>query len=221
MVHGGLPRQHSCGTYYLEVYWPCAGGLSAVNAIGTQMRDPINSGLTRWRMADAGRDCRTRLAKPNSQFLGANADTEILRIHFFCSADHMQDWQPYPVDPYSCYMRDHIFSLTVHLVHYSLTTTVLFLFVFFCFLSSHLWSMDLIITILPVVNKDLPISPRFTPCQFLWRCKFSTPTTRQPMVEFYLLTFPRFPLRKNTNPTLVRIELTTFALLIAGVQVTY
>ena len=32
---------------YLEVYWPCAGGLSAVNAIGTQLRDPLNSGLTR------------------------------------------------------------------------------------------------------------------------------------------------------------------------------
>ena len=23
-------------------------------------------------------------------------------IHFFCSADHKQDWQSYPVDPYSC-----------------------------------------------------------------------------------------------------------------------
>ena len=58
--------------------------------------------------------------------------------------------------------------------------------------------MDLIIiTILPVVIKDLPISPRFTPYDFLSRCKFSTPTTRQPMVGFYLLTFPRFPLRKN------------------------
>ena len=32
---------------YLEVYCPCAGGLSAVNAIGTQLRDPIISGLTR------------------------------------------------------------------------------------------------------------------------------------------------------------------------------
>ena len=83
---------------YLEVYWPCAGGLSAVNAIGTQLRDPINSRLTRRRLAvlniimdaaaeigrnpackhqiqteygdeqaDAGRDCRTRLARPNSQ----------------------------------------------------------------------------------------------------------------------------------------------------------
>ena len=69
-----------------------------MNAIGTQLRDPINSGLTRWRLAvlsitidaaaeigrnpvckhqiqpeygdeqaDAGRDCQTRLARPNSQ----------------------------------------------------------------------------------------------------------------------------------------------------------
>ena len=28
-------------------------------------------------------------------------------INFPCSADHeQQDWQPYPVDPYSCYMCD-------------------------------------------------------------------------------------------------------------------
>ena len=59
--------------------------------------------------------------------------------------------------------------------------------------------MDLIITILPVVTKDLPISTRFTPYIFLSRCKFSTLTTRQPMVEFYLLTFPRFPLRKKEH----------------------
>ena len=80
---------------YLEVYSPCAGGLSAVNAIGTHLRDPINLGLTRWRMAvslddaaelgrnpvskhqiqpeygdeqaDAGRDGWTRLARPNPQ----------------------------------------------------------------------------------------------------------------------------------------------------------
>ena len=82
----------------VEVYWPCAGGLSGVNAIGAQLRDPINSGLTQWRLAvfniimdaaaeigrnpvckhqiqpeygdeqaDAGRDCRTRLARPSSQ----------------------------------------------------------------------------------------------------------------------------------------------------------
>ena len=54
--------------------------------------------------ADAGRDCRTK-------FSGANAYRE--SIHFLpCSADHVQDWQPYPVDPYSsCYMCDHTYIL--------------------------------------------------------------------------------------------------------------
>ena len=63
-------------------------------------------------------------------------------IIFPCSADHEQDWQPYPVDPYSAICDDH--------THTS-------------------------------------------------RCKFSTLTTRQPMVEFYFLTFPRFPLRKKEH----------------------
>ena len=38
---------------------------------------------------DVGRDCRTRLARPN---------------HFPRSADHEQDWQPYPFDPDLYYM---------------------------------------------------------------------------------------------------------------------
>ena len=33
--------------------------------------------------------------------------------------------------------------------------------------------MGLNVAILPVVTKDLPISPRFTPYEFLSRCKFS------------------------------------------------
>ena len=59
--------------------------------------------------------------------------------------------------------------------------------------------MDFIITILPEVTKDLPISTRFTPSDFLSRYKFSTVTTRQPMVGFYLLALPRFPLRKKEH----------------------
>ena len=47
-------------------------------------------------------------------------------IHFRCSADHEQDWQPYPVDPYT-----------------------------YCN-----------VAILPVVTKDLPISPRSSPTIF-------------------------------------------------------
>ena len=30
-------------------------------------------------------------------------------IHFPCSADHEQDWQPYPVDPYSAVYDDHTY----------------------------------------------------------------------------------------------------------------
>ena len=29
-------------------------------------------------------------------------------IRFFCSADHVQDWQPYTVDPYFCYICHNI-----------------------------------------------------------------------------------------------------------------
>ena len=30
-------------------------------------------------------------------------------IHFPCSADHDQDWQPYPVDPYFAICDDHTY----------------------------------------------------------------------------------------------------------------
>ena len=46
LVHGDAKAATRCWTY-LEDYWPRAGGLSVVNAIGTQLRDPINYGLTR------------------------------------------------------------------------------------------------------------------------------------------------------------------------------
>ena len=52
--------------------------------------------------ADAGRDGWTRLARPNSQ-----ARTGTGEYYFPCSADHEQDWQPYPVDPYSAICDDH------------------------------------------------------------------------------------------------------------------
>ena len=39
---------NTCYWNCLEDYWPCAGELSVVNAIGTQLlHDPINSGLAR------------------------------------------------------------------------------------------------------------------------------------------------------------------------------
>ena len=32
--------------------------------------------------------------------------------HFLCSADHEQDWQPYPVDSYCCY-RLYVMTMQV------------------------------------------------------------------------------------------------------------
>ena len=33
-------------------------------------------------------------------------------VHFPCSADHEQDWQPYPVDPYSAICDEHTYIHT-------------------------------------------------------------------------------------------------------------
>ena len=32
-------------------------------------------------------------------------------VYFPCSADHEQDWQPYPVDPYSAICDDHVYFI--------------------------------------------------------------------------------------------------------------
>ena len=97
-----------------------------MNAIDTQLlRDPINSGLTRWRMG----------------------------IFF-------------------------IFFIFFHLTYNRWTSS----------LPSCLWS-----------QRIFPSLPGSRLAIFLSRCKFSTLTTRQPMVKFYLLTFPRFPLRRKKH----------------------
>ena len=80
--------------------------------------------------------------------------------------------------------------------------------------------MDLIITILPVVTKDLPISPRFTPDDFDRDASSALLQLVNQWLNFTYSCSHAFRYgRKNTNPTLVRIELTTSAL--AGVEVTY
>ena len=48
-------------------------------------------------------------------------------INFPFSADHEQDWQPYSVDPYSCYMCDHTY---IHA--YTQTATRFFFLVWNC-----------------------------------------------------------------------------------------
>ena len=63
--------------------------------------------------------------------------------------------------------------------------------------------MDLVITILPMDAKDLPISLRFTPYEFLSLCKFSNLTTRQPRVEFLLTRVPTLSVTKGRTQILL------------------
>ena len=54
--------------------------------------------------AGAGRDSRTYFARPNSQARAWGQE----KFDFSCSADHEQDWRPYPVDAQSAESDDHI-----------------------------------------------------------------------------------------------------------------
>ena len=70
-------------------------------------RNPVR---TRFNMSmEMSRLTRAGTAEPASrdQILGRERGQG--KIHFPCSADNEQDWQPYPVDPYSCYMCDYTY----------------------------------------------------------------------------------------------------------------
>ena len=73
----------------------------------------------------------------------------------------------------------------------------LFSFFFFFHLTYSRWTSSLPSCLWS--QRIFPSIPGSRLTTFLSRCKFSTLTTRQPMVEFYLLTFPRFPLRKKEH----------------------
>ena len=64
-----------------------------------------------------GRLTRDETAEPvlRDQILRYERGQE--NIHFYCSADHVQHWQPYPVDPYSCYVCDHTIQTTSEVGH--------------------------------------------------------------------------------------------------------
>ena len=54
--------------------------------------------------ADAGWD---GTAEPVSRDQILRREQEMGNAHFSCSVDPEQDWQPYPVDPYSTLWDDH------------------------------------------------------------------------------------------------------------------
>ena len=49
------------------------------------------------------------MAEPVSRDQILRRERRERNIHVSCSADHEQDWQPYPVDPYSAICSDHTY----------------------------------------------------------------------------------------------------------------
>ena len=84
-------------------------------------------------------------------------------------------------------------------IHDGIVEQLLFSFSFFFFfhLAHSRWTSSLPSCLWS--QRIFPSLPGSRLTIFLSRCKFSTLITRQPMVEFYLLTFPRFPLRKKEH----------------------
>ena len=60
---------------------------------------------------EMGRLTRDGTAEPVSRDQILRHERGQGNIHFSCSADHVQDWQPYPIDPYSCYMCDYTYIM--------------------------------------------------------------------------------------------------------------
>ena len=87
-------------------------------------------------------------------------------VHFPCSADHEQDWQPYPVDPYSAICDDHTYIHTyIHI--------------------ARVWINRVRLPILLVVGctekMNISLSP-FAPENLVSRDRFGSPVLRQPAI---------------------------------------
>ena len=74
-------------------------------------RDPVSKHQIQPEYGD-DRLTRDGTAEPVSRDQSIRCEHLQGNIHFPCSADHEQDWQPHPVDPYPCYMYDHTYILT-------------------------------------------------------------------------------------------------------------
>ena len=155
-------------------------------------------------------------------------------FHFFYSADHEHGWQPYPVDSISAMCDDHtclnhIISCRIECTNNSCTRhqkntsvkctqyTVHFFFLFFNLTYSR-WTSSL-----PSCLWSLRISPSLPGSRLIFFYRDASSAILQLVNQWLDFTYSRSHAlrygRKNTNPTLVRIELKTSAL--AGVQITY
>ena len=99
LLTGLLPISAAVSTYVFKPPYAISGQ-SRIYRVAQLRTDGVHCSLS----MEMSRLTRDGTAEPVSR-------DQILRdargqgnIHFPCSADHEQDWQPYPVDPYSCYM---------------------------------------------------------------------------------------------------------------------
>ena len=91
----GNPQPYPVDPYPCYMWWPYntpPRKTGEIPWVSTEFSPSICN-----EQADAGRDGRNRLARPNSL---ARTGTGKMN-HFPSSTDHEQDWQPYQVDPYS------------------------------------------------------------------------------------------------------------------------
>ena len=88
--------------------WTCA--IQTVSSSCSSVDDAAN--LCRVEMSRLTLDGTAEPVSRDQFFRRARGQGDIC---FPCSADHVQDWQPYPVDPYSCYLCDHTCSIYVDL----------------------------------------------------------------------------------------------------------
>ena len=72
-------------------------------------RNPVGISTTFSLSMEMNRLTRDGTAEPVSRDQILRRERGQGNINFPCSADHVQNWQPYPIDPYSCHMCDHTY----------------------------------------------------------------------------------------------------------------
>ena len=76
---------------------------------------PVVELYSSMEMTRLTRDGTAEPVSRNQILTGAKADKEM--SIFLALAHHVQDWQPYPVDPFSCYM--YVCMCAIH-IHYAI-----------------------------------------------------------------------------------------------------
>ena len=72
-------------------------------------RNPVSKHQVQPEYGNEQAVTRDGIAEPVSRDQILRRERGQRNINFPCSAHHVQDWQPYPVDPSSCFMCDHTY----------------------------------------------------------------------------------------------------------------